>query len=385
MEDGGLAWKRSLRRRTKSPIQRPNSAASPTPVTDGRNVYVFFQDFGLAAFSLEGAPIWEFPLGPFNNFYGMAASPILVDDLLVQVCDQSTGSFIIALDKASGKTRWRSERPEAADGYSTPTLYQPKGAPHQILVAGSFELAAYRATDGEKMWWAGGLGWQIKAIPVLWKDRVFINGRGSLQTPSSARVRVPPFEEVLADQDKDADGQLSRSESEGNAREWFSGIDRDRSGGLDQAEWDFYRRVWSGEGGLLVIRAGGRGDMTRRSLLWRYDRSVAEIPSLIIHQGMLYMVRDGGIITAFDPETGKVVKQQRLPTAVDDYLASPVAVGGRIYFLSRNGTLSMIRVDNADWEATPILKLGEESYATPALANGRIYLRASEALYCVGS
>ena len=89
-------------------------------------VYVFFQDVGLVAYDHDGTERWRLPLGPFTNAYGMGASPIVVDDLVILVCDQSHGSFMLAVDRITGAARWRVERPEAKTGHSTPIVYRPR-------------------------------------------------------------------------------------------------------------------------------------------------------------------------------------------------------------------------------------------------------------------
>jgi outer membrane protein assembly factor BamB len=94
-------------------------------VSDGRNVYVFFQDFGLLAYGPDGNELWQMPLGPFNNPFGHGASPILTGNTLLMNIDQDTGSFLLAIDKSSGRVLWRTPRPHAQRGYATPVLYTP--------------------------------------------------------------------------------------------------------------------------------------------------------------------------------------------------------------------------------------------------------------------
>jgi outer membrane protein assembly factor BamB len=101
---------------------------------------------------MEGRERWRVPLGPFNNLYGMGASPVLVDDIVVLACDQNTDSFIIAVAQRDGRVRWKTPRPEAHSGHSTPILYTPPGAPTQILVPGSFLLTSYAVNNGVKLW-----------------------------------------------------------------------------------------------------------------------------------------------------------------------------------------------------------------------------------------
>ena len=141
----------SARRRRSRPasIDKRNNAASPSPAVEGDGVYVFFPDYGLVAYDAAGTERWTMPLGPFNNIYGMGASPIIVGDLLVLACDQSLGSFLMALDKRTGTVRWKVDRPEAKSGHSTPDRVAavPDGR-DQILLPGSFLLTALRRRDG---------------------------------------------------------------------------------------------------------------------------------------------------------------------------------------------------------------------------------------------
>jgi outer membrane protein assembly factor BamB len=121
-ETGRVLWRREAPRPRKQELQPNNSPASATPATDGTNVYAFFADYGLLAYGPDGNELWRMPLGPFNNPFGHGSSPILAGDLLLQACDQDAGSFLLAVDKNSGRVRWRAERPHAQRGYATPVL-----------------------------------------------------------------------------------------------------------------------------------------------------------------------------------------------------------------------------------------------------------------------
>ena len=151
---GKVLWTREAPRSRLEPLDRRNGPASPSAVADGKTVTVFFGDFGLFSYDFDGRERWRVPLGPFNNAYGMGASPILVDDLVVLVCDQGTDSFIAAFDAASGRPRWRTMRPDALSGHSTPAVFRPASGPTQILAPGSFRMDAYSAKTGESLWWA---------------------------------------------------------------------------------------------------------------------------------------------------------------------------------------------------------------------------------------
>src|SRR5437764_1394170 len=118
---GRILWHREAPRPRKQVIERPaNGPVSGTPATDGRNVYSFFQDFGLLAYGPDGNELWRIPLGPFLNPFGHGASPILTGNMLLMNCDQDVNSFLLAVEKNTGRVIWRTPRPLAQRGYSTP-------------------------------------------------------------------------------------------------------------------------------------------------------------------------------------------------------------------------------------------------------------------------
>jgi outer membrane protein assembly factor BamB len=158
-QTGKLLWQREVPRVHGGRLQLVNGPASPSPVTDGSNVYVFFQEFGLVSYDAAGKQRWKLPLGPFNMFYGFGASPIIVDDKVILPVDQDNpSSYLIAVDKNSGRVRWKVERPVVISGYSTPIIYQPKKGPKQIVIPESFQLSAYSVADGKRVWWGSGAG-----------------------------------------------------------------------------------------------------------------------------------------------------------------------------------------------------------------------------------
>jgi len=380
---GRLLWRREAPRPRREKLDRRNHPAAATPVTDGERVFVFFADFGLLAYTTAGEPLWQHAMGPFDNVYGMGASPVLVGDLVVMLVDQSTGSYLLALDAATGETRWRRERPQARSGHATPILYRPEGGPEQILVAGSFRLTAYDARDGAALWWADGLSFEIKSTPVIDGDTLYINGYGSPMNQPGKHVRVPAFAAALAG-DADGDGRLSREECpEGAARDWFDFVDLDGGGSLDADDWGYLEAALASTNGLLAIALGGRGDVTDTAIRWTYHRAVPQLPSPLLYEGVLYTVNDGGIVTSIDPENGERLSQGRLKGAIDTYYASPVAADGKIWFVSEHGKVAVV-APGGDLEVLAVSDLDEPSYATPALSEGRLYLRTVEALYAFG-
>lgn len=384
---GRLLWQREVPRPRADRLLKPNNPASPSPVTDGQNVYVFFQDFGLLSYDSSGKERWRIPLGPFNTFFGMGASPILVDDTLVMPCDQDTDSFMIAVNKNTGRVLWKINRPGVISGYSTPIVYRPKDGPVQIVIPESFQLSSYSIATGERVWWVRGLACEMKSIPVLSGDMLYVNGWGLPENQPGKQIPIPPFEEALAKFDKDGDSRLSKMEpADERVKQdaYFQLVDLNRDGYIILSEWNVYRAIMAAENGLLAIRMGGKGDMTDKSILWKYQRPVPQVPSTLLYKNVLYMVNDGGVLISFDPASGAVLKQGRLEGAIDKYFASPVAADDKVYLVGEGGAVSVLKAD-AQWEILKVNTLDDEVFATPAIADGRIYIRTRSAIYCFGN
>src|SRR3972149_11918506 len=115
---GRVAWRRVVPRSRIQTVDKRNHPASPSPATDGENVYAFFQDFGLLSYDSQGRERWRLPLGPFTNSYGMGSSPVVVGDDVILVADQSAGSYIMAVGRKDGRVRWKTDRPEGKTGPS---------------------------------------------------------------------------------------------------------------------------------------------------------------------------------------------------------------------------------------------------------------------------
>jgi outer membrane protein assembly factor BamB len=381
---GTIIWERQAPAVKTKIVDKRNNPASPSPAVEADGVYVFFPDYGLLAYDAAGKERWRKPLGPFNNVYGMGASPIIVGDLLILVCDQSTGSYVVALDKRTGAERWRTARPEAKSGHSTPIVWRAPDGRDELLIPGSFLLTAYDARTGEKRWWVRGLSFELKSVPVIAGSTLYINGFGSELNEPGQKATAPPASEVFPKHDADKDGRLSRAEApDARSRSWMGFMDLNGDGSYDREEWEYYRAALESENALLAIRLGGQGDMTSTAVEWRYRRSIPQLPSPVIYQGVLYMVNDNGIVTSVNPETGQPIKQGRFTAALGAHFASPVAADGHIFFTSERGDV-IVLPPGGDLEPVAVNALGEDCYATPAFADGRIYIRTAQALYAFG-
>jgi outer membrane protein assembly factor BamB len=391
-QTGKILWQREVPRTQAGRLQNVNGPASPSPVTDGSNVYVFFQDFGMISYDRAGNMRWKVPLGPFNMFYGFGASPILVDDKVILPVDQDNPtSYLIAVDKNTGHLRWKVDRPVVISGYSTPIVYQPKQGPKQIIVPESFQLSAYSSEDGKRVWWVRGLACEMKSIASHDSEYLYINGWGFPQNQPGQQVPTITFEEALATYDKDKDHLIEKSEAAGELggpmdkmlHAAFEAFDLNRDEKLNERDWEVFRAMMASENGLLAIKMGGEGDQTANAIRWHYQKPVPQVPSTLLYQGVLYMINDSGILISFDPATGKVIKQGRLHGAIDKYFSSPVAADDKVFVIGQGGQVSVVKAAG-DWEVLAVNELDDECFATPAIADGHIYIRTRSALYCFG-
>jgi hypothetical protein len=205
---GRVLWRRELAPVRKEARHILNNAASATPVTDGVTVYSFFSDFGLAAYGPDGNELWRVPMGPFTNLHGMGASPLLAGDRIIMLFDQDVGSYMIAIDKRTGKQIWRVERQSVVHGFATPTLL----ADDQIIVPGSYLLMSYSLKTGAELWSVRGLTWQIKNTAVAGADgTIYVTGWAPGADQGESKP-LPPFETAAGEIDANKNGRLEASE-----------------------------------------------------------------------------------------------------------------------------------------------------------------------------
>jgi outer membrane protein assembly factor BamB len=381
---GQVQWRRSVRAARREAQHSLNHRAAPTVATDGKNVFAFFADFGLAAYDFQGKERWQLPLGPFNSLHGVVASPVYADGKVVLVFDQDTDAHIMAVDAASGRIAWKTPR-NVINGYSTPVVYRPARGPAQIIAPGSYQLTAYSILDGEQLWFVRGLTCQPKSAPAIAGDTVYFNG-WTVGNDTGQQVELPAFAEVIAAADANHDGKLSQAEL---PQPWqptgtWRAIDLDRDGFLNEREWTLFRTRRASRNSVMAVKLGGSGDVTDTHVRWRYEKSLPDVPSPLVYKDVVFLVRSGGIATTLDAQTGKVLKQARLTGALEDYYSSPVGVDGKVYVASEHGKVVVLRAAG-DWEILAINDFDSDIYATPAISEGKMYIRTRNALYAIGS
>jgi outer membrane protein assembly factor BamB len=372
---GKVLWTREAPGNRDEKRHTLNDPAAPSAVSDGENVYVFFAGFGLLSYSADGVERWRLALGPFSNFHGMGASPIYSAGKLFMLCDQDQQAYLLAVDAATGKQVWKVDRPDAVHSFSTPVLYK-----NQVIAPGSYQMESYDAATGKQIWKVRGMTYQVKSVPVVDGDRLYFNGWAPGAEPAEKLV-MPDFPEMIKKYDANGDGKLAKSEV---PKELMPGNwdmqDLDKDGVYGPRDWLTYQNRRRANNFAMAMRLDGTGDVTDTHVLWRYTKSLPDVPAVLLYRGVLYLLRNGGILQTLDPETGEVKKQGRLPQALDEYYASPVAGDGKVFLISRNGNVSVLEA-GANWGIRSSGSFDEEVFATPAIADGHIWVRTATAIY----
>jgi len=377
-ESGKDLWRGTIRRERAPEMYKANDPASPSPAADAMGVVSFFADFGLVAYGTDGQVRWTHPMSPFQNFYGMSASPIIAGELVIQLIDQLKGSYLVALDRATGKVRWKTDRPGATIGYATPMIFRPSADRTDVVVIGSTRLDSYDLATGAPRWWmALGSGGSM-GVALAQGDTLLVSTLGANEPG------LPQWASTVAERDKDKDGRISPAElmQDKELGEHFGWIDTSDDKFIVEAEWNVARMLGLGAWGAVAITPGeARGQLPEAAVRWRFQKNISYIPTPLLYQGVFYMVKTGGIVTTLDASTGTLLKEGRATGALGEYYASPVAADGKVYVASQEGKITVIKA-GAAWEVLAVNDLGEDIGATPALAGGRLYVRTRGAVYC---
>lgn len=309
-------------------------------------------------------------------------------------------SELIALDTATGNTIWRVSCPLAKDSYSTPMVWRHNET-EKLLVQSLGRLTAYTLDQGKVKWWVKG--WNFDAVmtaPVAGDGLLFAGGSG-INDPSETPDPIFDWKKSLARFDANHDGQIAISElpseevwhmrkevpngAPGSVillTELFGFMDANNDKIITKAEWDVAdaeSRDPLAIDHLVAIRPGGKDDATETHVVWKTSRGLPEIPSPLYYRGSLYLVRDGGMWTAIDAPSGKILVDRERLGILGQFVASPVAANGYIYAASESGTIAVIRAGN-NREVAALNKLGESVRTTPAIAGRALYVRTEKHL-----
>jgi outer membrane protein assembly factor BamB len=327
-KDGSLRWKAHLSDGDRR--QRKQNMSSPSPLTDGRRVWVMTGTGVLKAFDLRGKELWmrdiQKDYGRFGLNWGYASSPLLHQGALyLQVLHgmkTDDPSYLLRIDAATGETVWRVERPtkairESPDSYTTPALLEYDGK-KELVITGGDVVTGHDLDSGKELWRSDGLNpgndgnYRIVASPVVMN--------GIIYAPSRERP-------------------------------------------------------------LLALKAGGRGDITRTHRLWEFDKG-PDVPTPVTDGKYFYVVDDQGILFCLDARSGAVLwGPQRIAPGI--YSSSLVLADGKIYATNEDGVTTVLRA-GARFEVLAENRLESYTLSSPAISRGQIFLRTEDFLYCIG-
>jgi outer membrane protein assembly factor BamB len=323
--DGKILWTRSFDTKPYRKYHKLNNYGTTTPAVDAEQVYTYWasdRQTVLAAFDHQGNEKWRRDIGPFVSNHGGGTSPMVYKDMVIITNDQDGKAFLLAVDKKTGKKRWQVERKVADNGasYGLPPVYQPQGQKAQLVFASK----------------ANGLtGVEADSGKVIWE----------LAGVFHLRVVAGP---VIA-----GDIVMSGCGSGGSGHRFIGA----RIGSSDKAE--------------------------PAKEIYRKEKRVPYVTTPVVYKGMVYYVTDDGYATCMDPATGKAKWQEKFPKGTS-FFCSLVCINGNIYIVSKKGEVFVFKASPDKFELLGKSSLGELSYATPAVANGRMYLRTLNHLISVG-
>ncbi|QDU62198.1 outer membrane biogenesis protein BamB [Planctomycetes bacterium Pan216] len=328
--DGKILWKRPLGEGNKVVRKGEGNSASPSPSTDGQKVWANASTGELACFDFDGNEIWRVDLqdryGKFDIAFGMTATPVLDGDRLYLQLLHTGGAIVACLDKETGKEIWRQNREsdayaECEHSYASPIIYRDKDREF-LITHGADYVVAHRLDNGEEIWRCGGLNPRGNYNPTL----------RFVATPAAAPglIVVPSAK----------------------------------------------------NGPVLGLRPDIKGDVTKdeSAYLWTRPNNTPDVPSPLIHDGLVYLCRENGVLLCLDAKTGKELYQNR--THAQRHRASPVFADGKIYITAADGTVTVVKA-GPEFEVISSNDIEEPLAASPVIADGTLYLRSYDALYAI--
>jgi outer membrane protein assembly factor BamB len=308
-----------------------NSYATPSPAIEPGRVYIHFGSYGTACLDTSSfKALWQRQDLPCRHYRGPASSVVLFENLVILTMDGVNLQYLVALDKKTGQTVWKTNRSVAwndemftdqmtRDGdrrkaHSTPLIVEADGK-LQMLSCGAKAAYAYDPRNGRELWRVQYDAWSAAPCPLF--------------DPASGLALL------------------------------ISGF--------------------GGKTELLGVRADGQGDVTDARVAWRYDNAVSKTASPVLVDGLLYLVSDEGMVTCLEADTGKQVWRTRLP---GNFAASPIYGDGRLYFSNQKGQTTVL-LPGRTFQAAATNALAAGFMASPAVADKALFLRTRTHLYRV--
>ncbi len=326
---GRLRWQQRIGR-VRHGKHKKGSGTNPSPVTDGKNVWVYFKSGDLACLDFSGNVLWRHNLqqmyGEDTLWWDLGTSPVLTRDFVVVAVMHSGPSYLVAFEKQTGAVAWKQDRNldapvESAQSYTTPQVIRDGGR-ELIVVLGADHVTCHDAATGREIWRVGGLN------PTGHK---YFRSIASPAVSVEDQMVIAPY----------ARGQT-----------------------------------------LTAIRLGGEGDVTQSHVAWVLERRSADVPTPIAHRGKVYVVTDRGQVSCLRITDGHVLWEGQLERNRNNYSSSPVLGGDKLYLTREDGTTFVLATDR--FAVLAKNTLDEFTVATPALVDGQILLRTAEHLWCIG-
>jgi len=398
---GTVKWQREIPVGALERVHPISSPAAATPASDGAFIYCFFPPLGLVCYDLEGEKIWEAPVQFYQVAQGSGTSPIVYGDRVILNHDNLSNPRLLAFNKHTGQQMWEYKFPVSpmitSMSWSTPVVWKD-----QIIVHRLDEVVGINMDTGEPVW-QFDVGSTGVATPVIVGDTLFVNA-WMIRGEASDQGEVIDFQKMFIDSDTDGDGKLSREEftshypggiciHERKIEGVYTGtkvviywgqiavFDHDGDNFLSAGEWAEFQdlmAVYSNHG-TVAFRLGGTGDITLSSTLWKSTENVPQIPSVVVSNGLLYMVKLGGIVTCIQTTDGKIMYAEKLG-APGPYLSSPLLANGMVFMASHNGRITILKEGNS-FEIMSQIDLEEKIGASPVAMDNKLYIRTEGHLY----
>ncbi len=334
--NGKEQWRQTVCSGNKDVRGDEGNSASPSPCTDGQHVWTFMANGWLACYTVDGTEVWKLDLqtryGKLKIAFGMTSTPVLDGDRLYLQLIHGEGNpstreaIVVALDKATGNEIWKQERPsdarnECEHSYASPTLYRDDQREF-LLSHGADYVVAHDLKDGHELWRCGGLNPLGDYNPTLRFVSSPVVSPGLIVVPSAKN------------------------------------------------------------GPVFGIKPAVDGDITARedAFWWRRPQNTPDVPSPLVHDGLVYLCRENGNLIVMDAGTGEQLYEER--TTRERHRASPVYAAGHVYLTARNGIVTVVKAGR-EFSIVAENNMQEEISASPAISNGRLYLRTFAALYAI--